>query len=86
MAKEQRDEIEQWLCSRLAKHLKIGEEEVDRERAFADYGLTSLVLITIGGDLEEHLDRELAPSLLWKYPTVSALGQYLAELPADDAA
>ena len=49
------------------------------------YGLDSLQMVSLVGDLELWLGRALAPTLAWDYPTIDALSRRLAgeEAPED---
>ncbi|MGK7902713.1 MAG: acyl carrier protein [Hormoscilla sp.] len=71
-------EIKAWLVSYVAEMLEIEPSEVDISLEFNDYGLDSSAAVGITGDLEEWLERELDPTLLYDYPTIESLGQHLA--------
>ena len=76
--------IQSWLVSYLAEMLEIEPVEVDITLEFNDYGLDSSAAVGITGDLEEWLERELEPTLLYDYPTIKSLAQHLAsELKGD---
>ncbi|WP_293058839.1 MULTISPECIES: acyl carrier protein [unclassified Moorena] len=70
--------IQAWLVSYLAEMLEIEPDEVDITLDFNDYGLDSSAAVGITGDLEEWLKQELAPTLLYDYPSVESLAQHLA--------
>ncbi len=72
--------IESWLLAQIADKLEVPVEELDRQKPFAHYGFDSKDLVTFSGDLESYFGLRLSPTLLWKYPNVSALSQYLAEM------
>ena len=46
---------------------------------FVRFGMDSVHAMMLVGDLEEHLDRRLPPTLAWTYPTVRTLAAHLAE-------
>jgi len=72
-------EIKAWLVSHLAGYLNVLASEIDVNESFADYGLDSSVAAIITGDLSEWLGYELEPTLLWEYPNIKAIAQYLTE-------
>ena len=72
------DDLVQWLTTRFAQDLKVEPSEVSLETTFDRMGLDSLTLLTILGDLAEHLGRELETSLLFEHPTINRLATYLA--------
>jgi hypothetical protein len=46
---------------------------------FTEYGLDSITGVCFAGDLEDWLGLRLEPTLLWHYPVIATLAQYLAE-------
>jgi acyl carrier protein len=71
--------IEGWLVSQLAERLGLEALEIDVEEDFANYGLNSIEAINLSGDLETMLGRRLPPTLLWDYPNICTLAEYLAD-------
>jgi acyl transferase domain-containing protein/acyl-CoA synthetase (AMP-forming)/AMP-acid ligase II/acyl carrier protein len=71
--------IEAWLISKISKQL-ASSDEIDIRQPLVQYGLSSLAAVGISGDLQEWLGRELSPTLLYDYPTIESLAQYLAGL------
>ena len=69
--------VQEWLVSKVAKQLKVNPQDVDIWEPFARYGLDSMAAISIVGDLEEWLGRELSPTLVYDYPNISVLVEYL---------
>lgn len=72
-------EIQAWIVSYLAEQLEIAPDEIDLAIPFDRYGLDSSVAVGMTGDLEDWLERELDPTLLYDYPTIEGLAQHLAE-------
>jgi phthiocerol/phenolphthiocerol synthesis type-I polyketide synthase D len=75
--------IQTWLVNRLAAHLEIPPEEVDLNMPFADYGLDSRTAVALAGELEELVGEEVPHTLVWDYPTITAIVRYLAGGPAE---
>lgn len=73
------EEIEAWLVSNLARNLNVLPDEIDVNESFADYGLDSLVAVSITGALSEWLGYELEPSIFWEYRNIKAIVLYLAK-------
>ena len=71
--------IENWLIDTLATLLGVDNEEINLEKSIFAYGLDSSVAVSITGDLETWLDLELDPTLLWEYPKISELAEYLVD-------
>ncbi len=75
-------EIETRLRDIVSELLECGPAEVDADRKFTDYGLSSIEAIAILGDLEDWLDLDLPTNTLWDYPSLDRLAGYLVELTA----
>ncbi|HEY0603182.1 MAG TPA: beta-ketoacyl synthase N-terminal-like domain-containing protein [Herpetosiphonaceae bacterium] len=71
--------IQIWLANEIAAQRNIAPQDVDIWQPFANYGLTSAELVSLSGKLEEWLDRQLSPTLLYDYPTIGALAGYLTQ-------
>ncbi|GAB4152428.1 MAG: hypothetical protein Fur0021_17200 [Candidatus Promineifilaceae bacterium] len=68
-----------WLVQRLAQQLKIDAQQILVDRPLAEYGLDSVAAVGLAGELENWLGRKLPPTLLYEYPTIKALAEYLAD-------
>lgn len=76
------DEIRQWLIRKVSTTAGIAEQQVDVRTPLAEYGLNSRQAVGLAGDLEEWLGRTLEPTLVWDYPTVQQLTDFLSAAPA----
>jgi acyl carrier protein len=72
------EEIVGWLLSRVAAQTGIRADELELDVPVSSYGLSSRDAVAMSGELEEWLQRTLPPTLLWEYPTVRTLAQFLA--------
>jgi myxalamid-type polyketide synthase MxaB len=72
-------EIQAWLLAHLASHLSLVKEELDVDQPFTNYGLDSKEAVNLAGELEDWLGTRLSPTLLWQYPTIATLSQYLSQ-------
>lgn len=79
MSATQVETIQTWLITQLAEQLGIACEHIDSRISITEYGLDSIIGVSLAGDLEEWLQLELSPTLLWDYPTIELLAQHLAE-------
>lgn len=70
--------IQDWLSSYLAQLLEIELEEIEPQTPFERFGLDSSAMVVLSGDLQEWLGRKLDPTLLYDYPTIETLAEYLA--------
>ena len=72
-----REVIAAWLAARVAGPLGIRPEEVDRRRPLAGFGIGSIQAVRMAAELEEWLGRKLNPTLVYDYPTIDALADFL---------
>lgn len=72
-------EIQKWLVTYLSKELNIDEGEVDITVPFNRYGLDSATAVGMTSDLEDWLGCNLDPAIVYDYPTIQALAQYLSQ-------
>ncbi|MCW3841499.1 SDR family NAD(P)-dependent oxidoreductase [Micromonospora yasonensis] len=84
-ARPGRAEVERRLVEQLASRLKISPQAVDTTRPIATYGLSSVDMVGMVGELEAWLGRALSSTLIWEYPTLDTLAGFLAD-PASDTA
>ncbi len=74
------DAIREWMVSKIVGVLSIHPGEIDTKKPFAQYGLDSLVGITLAAELESWLKVKLPETLLWDYPTIDLLANHLSDL------
>jgi acyl carrier protein len=71
--------IRDWLAAKVAAQLQVEPGEVDVTSPLRDYGLDSIAVFNVTGELAERLGRNLTATLLWDFPTIDALARHLAE-------
>ena len=80
----------------LARELRMSEADLLTDVPFAEFGLNSLMAMSIRRDAEKLSGLELSATMLWNHPTIDALADYLAtriagddepaeQLPAEDS-
>ncbi len=74
---EELEQLQRWILTRLSQHIGLPAHTIDIRQPFARYGIDSLKAVRMTGELEEHLGRTIAPTLLFDYPNVAALTRYL---------
>jgi acyl carrier protein len=73
-------EIQQWLINWLSEELEFDASNVNIQEPFVNFGLSSRQALSVAGDLENWLGLNLEPTLIWEYPTIQDLSEYLAQL------
>ncbi|MDF5726722.1 MAG: acyl carrier protein [Rhizonema sp. PD38] len=73
-----KEAIETKLISELSQYLRVYPDEINIREPFTAYSLDSSVALDLTGELSRWIGCELEPNLLWEYPNIEALTQYLA--------
>lgn len=74
--------IAQWLTAHLSDKLGVPAGQIDPATTFAEQGVDSMMAIVMSGDLAEWSGRDIDPTVLYEYPTISTLAQYVSTLAA----
>jgi polyketide synthase 13 len=70
-------ELESWLRTRIAKVIGAAPAQVDVDVRFLDHGLDSVAMLTLTGELETLIGRELDAVVLLQYPSIAKLARHL---------
>jgi acyl carrier protein len=73
------DAIRRWLIANIASVVNMDPAQIDVGQTFDNYGMDSLQAVSLSGDLENWLNREISPTVVWDYPTVEQLARHLSE-------
>nr|VFK57333.1 MAG: 8-amino-7-oxononanoate synthase [Candidatus Kentron sp. TUN]VFK65620.1 MAG: 8-amino-7-oxononanoate synthase [Candidatus Kentron sp. TUN] len=71
--------ISGWLVDKIAQLIAIPPNRIDTGRPFASYGLNSIAVVSLSGELGEWLGKPLPPTLVYDYPTIEKLARHIAE-------
>ena len=72
-------DIERFLIDRVAYYAGVSPDDVDPGETFVNFGLGSKEAVLLSGDVAEWLGRDISPTLVWEYPTITAVASHLAE-------
>jgi len=72
-------EISEWLVARIAHYAETAPENVDVDSDIATFRLDSLIMVNITAELEEWLEMEVNPTLLWEMRTIAASAEWIVE-------
>jgi len=78
--------LQEWLVTQISAIAQIQPEDVDVDRPFAEFGMDSMQLFQLSGDLQKFLGREVSEIVAWDYPTIAQLSRHLTsevEAPVD---
>lgn len=74
----QKEEIQAWLVSYIAKLLEVKPDEVDVKVSFERYALESVDAADLTAELEAWLQQKISPTVMYNYPSIEALAEHLA--------
>jgi acyl transferase domain-containing protein len=86
--RERRQHLTERLTDRVAEVLRLPREEISPRARLFDLGIDSLMALEMKNRLQADLDVVLSSTLLFDYPTIHALTDFLLEevLPAETSA
>lgn len=67
------------VCKHVATELHMPAEDVDVKRPLVEIGVDSVMAVALRVRLQRQFGLDLPTTILWSKPTVSALGQHVAE-------
>ncbi|MEY2933628.1 MAG: hypothetical protein RL033_4377, partial [Pseudomonadota bacterium] len=70
-------DLQRWAISWLAERLRVDESRIDPRRSFADHGVDSLAAVEFANALAARAGVALDETLLWNFPTIESLLDYL---------
>ncbi|MEM9161683.1 MAG: SDR family NAD(P)-dependent oxidoreductase [Cyanobacteria bacterium P01_F01_bin.4] len=75
---QQRQLLDTYVCQQICQTLGFQPDELDRQAGFFDLGMDSLTALELKNTLQVNLGISLPSTLVFDYPTVTALLSYLA--------
>lgn len=73
-------QIEAWILNYLTEELEIKWDDIDATANFDSFGLSSMEIIGLTGDLELHLNFEFDPTWVYEYTTIRALSEHISQV------
>jgi acyl carrier protein len=70
--------ILRWLTTRLALYLEVSTSTIDLVVPLAEMGVDSVHAISLVGDVEAHFDIDVDPTMIFDYPTLSHIADYIS--------
>lgn len=72
-----KEEIVNWLVINLSRVLDVSVSNIDVSLQFDEYGLDSMTAVGLVGDLAQWLKQELDPSIIYDYPSIETLAEFI---------
>ncbi|WP_246083093.1 acyl carrier protein [Nonomuraea diastatica] len=74
------DDLRSWLTQRVASYLGKDPSEISPSVSLAAYGLDSVYAFAVCGDIEDHFDLSIDPTVAWDCETIDALADHVSTL------
>jgi acyl carrier protein len=71
--------IQTWLVVKISQRLRIEPRDIDIREPLTCYGLDSMTVASLSGELGLWLKRKVSLNLMYEHPTIEALTRHLAE-------
>ncbi|OBB16063.1 acyl carrier protein [Mycobacteriaceae bacterium 1482268.1] len=72
-----------WLATTLASYLELPPTAIDPKVPLAEMGVDSVHAVSLVGDIEVHFDIDVDPTLIFDYPTLSHIADYISAAVAE---
>jgi acyl carrier protein len=70
--------ILRWLTASLASSLEVSPTTLDPMVPLADMGVDSVHAVSLVGEVEMHFDIDADPTMIFDYPTLSHIAEYIS--------
>ncbi len=74
------EQLEDWLVQRVAGLLSQARDDIDPDMPFNSLGLDSINVMDLIVELDDLLGIEIESTIVWDYPTIRLLCDYVATL------
>jgi myxalamid-type polyketide synthase MxaB len=74
-----RQTIQQVIIDQVVRSLQLADRRIPLDKSFHALGLDSLLAVEITSALKERLKISLSPTLLFEYPSIAELSEYLVK-------
>ncbi|WP_276736064.1 type I polyketide synthase [Bacillus sp. (in: firmicutes)] len=66
-----------WLVTLFSDELKIAAEDFETDEPFQEYGIDSIILAQLVQQMNQALNGDIDPSILFEYPTIESFANWL---------
>ncbi|MFT4400843.1 SDR family NAD(P)-dependent oxidoreductase [Bacillus sp. SW14] len=70
-------ETVEWLVTLFSDELKIAAEDFETDEPFQEYGIDSIILAQLVQQMNQTLNGDIDPSILFEYPTIESFANWL---------
>ncbi|MCW3464519.1 non-ribosomal peptide synthetase/type I polyketide synthase [Chitinophaga nivalis] len=80
--RQQEVRVRRWLETWLQQQLQVSVAELAMHKTFMEYGITSMLAVSLAADLETFLQQEVDNTVIYNYPNVNSLAAHVAGVAA----
>jgi acyl carrier protein len=73
------NDIQDWLVDYIAKIIKTSPDQIQVQEDFVNLGLSSRDAVAMMDDLEKFVSKPVDPGLVWEYPNIRSLSDFLGQ-------
>jgi len=73
------EDIQAWLVDKVAELAGTEADRIDLSEPVAYYGLDSIAAVSLSGELQDWLRRQVPPTLVYDCPSIDAMVRYLSD-------
>ncbi len=74
-----KDKIQDWIKNYLSELVDIPVDKIDVTMPFENFGLSSAAAVALIGDLEDYLDADISPALLFEASDIAEVSAAIVE-------
>ena len=78
-----RRSIMRWLTGQLASYLEVPASAIEPHVPLAEIGVDSVHAVSLVGDVEAHFDIDVDPTMIFDYPTLAHIAEFIDEAVAE---
>ena len=78
-----RRNILRWLTAQLASYLEVPTTAIEAMVPLAEMSVDSVHAVSLVGDVEERFDIDVDPTMIFDYPTLAHIAEYIDEAVAE---
>jgi acyl carrier protein len=75
-----------WLATTLASYLEVPATTIDPTVPLAEMGVDSVHAVSLVGEVEMRFDIDVDPTMIFDYPTLSDIADYISAAVAEQQA
>jgi len=75
--------ILRWLTAQLASYLEVPPTAIDPMVPLAEIGVDSVHAVSLVGDVEARFDIDVDPTMIFDYPTLAHIAEFIDEAVAE---